>query len=131
MRFFGPRAASAVWVHPETCRWVARHGLDAFAQEVRTTRALDPTGRTVIGLRPVFRRPEVAEAFGFERGDVLVSLDGHAVRSRSDLLRLARDLDGAAVVTLVIDRRGVEHTFLVDPRDPEVQRSARYLVPPR
>jgi hypothetical protein len=114
-----------------TRAWLRAHGARVLAEEVKLSPVRDPEDAGVIGIRPIFRRPEIAEVFRFRRGDILVSVDDRPIRSREDLLALARELDVDRPVTVVIDRRGRRITYVVDPRDPHVRRDARNLLPSR
>jgi hypothetical protein len=74
----------------------------------------------------------VADKFDVKRGDILISINGQPVRSRDDVIRIARALPAdTALVTVELDRDGRRLTYEVDPRDPKTRRAAATIAPPR
>lgn len=72
----------------------------------------------------------LADKFDVRRGDVLVSINGQAVASRDDAIRIARSVPrDASSVTVVLDRDGERLTYEVDPRDPKTRRAAAAVAP--
>jgi hypothetical protein len=101
---------------------------DSVAASVKTSVATDPsTGRTM-GLRITgFGGDAPTQVFDVRRGDILVSIDGHAVTSREDVLNYVKGLKQEKTVTVVINRNGRLLTYIVDPSDPHTRRSVRYF----
>ena len=74
----------------------------------------------------------VAEKFDIKRQDILISINSQPVRSRDDVIRIARGLPAdTALVTVELDRDGRRLTYEVDPRDPKTRRAAATIAPPR
>ncbi len=98
-----------------------------IASTVKTNVAKDKNGR-VLGLRITgFAKDAPADVFDVRRGDILVSIAGQKVSSRSDAVRIAEHLDPKRIVTVVIDRLGKLITYHVDPNDPKNRRKVRYF----
>ncbi len=108
-----------------------QHDADSIANTVTTQTYRDPQGR-VVGLQITGMTPDSpASKFDIRRGDVLVSIDGQPVATRSDAVNIVQGMvkskPDVASVTVVIDRHGTRITYVVDPRDPKIRRNARYL----
>jgi hypothetical protein len=72
---------------------------------------------------------DMAAKFDIRRHDVLVSINGQAVKSKDDAIRVGRSIPpDSDRVTVVIDRDGRQITYNVDPRDPKARRAAGSLV---
>jgi len=98
-----------------------------IASTVKTNIAKDKNGR-VLGLRVTgFAKDAPADLFDVRRGDILVSIAGRKVSSRSDAIRIAEHLDPKKIVNVVIDRNGKLVTYRVDPNDPKNRRKVRYF----
>lgn len=100
----------------------------SVASTVKTEIAKDKrTGRT-LGLRITgLKQGSAAGAFQVKKGDILVSINGRKVESRSDAIRIVEGLDQKNLVTVVIDRHGKLLTYKVDPSDPKTRRQVRYF----
>jgi len=67
----------------------------------------------------------IANEFGITWGDILRSINGTPVHSRSEAIDVVKKLPkDIARVEVVIERDGVLHTYNVDPRDPKVRAAA-------
>jgi S1-C subfamily serine protease len=102
---------------------------DTVAKSVKTQVAKDKkTGKT-LGLKITSMGPNSpAEKFDVRPGDILVSIDGKPVESRSDAVNIIQGMSkDVSRVTVVIDRNGRKITYVIDPRDPKTRRAARYL----
>ena len=101
----------------------------SVASTVKTEVAKDKrTGRT-LGLRITgLKEGSAAGAFQVKKGDILVSINGRKVESRSDAIRIVEALDQKSLVTVVIDRHGKLVTYKVDPSDPRNRRQVRYFA---
>jgi len=95
---------------------------------VKTQVAKDASGRT-LGLQITgLGKDSPAQKFDVRKGDILVSIDGKPVESRSDAVNIIQGMDkNITRVTVVIDRNGRKITYIIDPQDTQTQRSARYL----
>ena len=117
-----------VEVDQSTFDWLRGKDADSLAKSVSTQVARDEQGR-VIGLQITGLSSDTpADRFDVKPGDILVSIDGQPVKSRSDAMNIAQGIDpNVSRVTVVVDRRGRMITFNIDPRDPKTRRAARAL----
>ena len=112
-----------------------RSNPDALLSEVKTDVATDEAGNPR-GLR-ISSVPQgsVASQFDVKNGDILVSINGTPVHSRSDAINVIKGMSkDIASVKVVIDRNGRLITYDVDPRDPAARRAAgkvRFTPPPK
>jgi membrane-associated protease RseP (regulator of RpoE activity) len=99
--------------------------VDTLAQGVKTQPARDAAGNP-IGLRITgFAGDSPAEFFDVRPGDILVSINGQRIATRSDAINVAQGIDpNTRLVAVVIDRNGRLVTFNVDPHDVTTQRQA-------
>jgi hypothetical protein len=102
---------------------------DSVASTVKTQVAKDPQTGETLGLRITgFSGDSPADRFDVRPGDILVSIDGQAVQSRSDAINIAQGIDPDTTrVPVVIDRNGRRITYNIDPTDPRTQRQGRHL----
>ncbi|MHC5010169.1 MAG: hypothetical protein ACYTG6_04360, partial [Planctomycetota bacterium] len=102
--------------------------LEQLGAGVKTREERDRDG-SVVGLRIIGLDADSALSRFFVRaGDILVSIDGHPVGSRSDVFVIAESLGpDTTAVTLVIDRAGRLLTVVIDPTDARTRRSLRSL----
>ena len=99
-----------------------------LAGEVKTEVAIDKRTKRPLGLRITgLKEGSAAGAFQVKKGDILVSINGQKITSRSDAIRIVEGLSEARIVTVVIDRHGKLITYKVDPRDPKTRRQVRYF----
>lgn len=99
-----------------------------IAETVKTQVQKDPQTGRVLGLRITgFDENAPADVFDVRRGDILVSINGQKVNSRSEAISIGQKLDPDKLVTVVIDRNGRLLTYKVDPRDPQTKRRVRYF----
>jgi len=117
-----------VEVDQGTFDWLRNKSADDLGKSVSTQVARDEQGQ-VIGLQITGLAAETpADRFDVKPGDILVSIDGKAVKSRSDAMNIAQGIDPDTTrVTVVVDRKGRMITFNIDPRDPKTRRAARAL----
>ena len=101
--------------------------VDQIARSIKTTPERDTQTGRIVGLRLDFAQDTPAQALDVKRGDILVSIDGRPAGSRAAVIEIVKSLSDAKIVTVVIERRGKELTYQVDPRDPKVRRQARYF----
>jgi hypothetical protein len=103
--------------------------VDSVAKTVKTQVAIDPQTGKELGLRITGLDAESpADRFDVRPGDILVSIDGKPVRSRSDAINIVQGMSPETTrVTVVIDRNGRMITYNVNPQDPRTRRAARYL----
>lgn len=95
---------------------------DALLDDVKTEDAKDaqgrPAGVKVSGINP----GSFASQFDVKPGDVLKSINGTPVHSRSEAVTVVKGLPkDIANVQIVIERNGRQLTYDVDPRDPKVR----------
>lgn len=98
------------------------------AGSIKTETAVDtetgrPYGLRIAGIQP----GSPVSAFQIKKGDVLISLNGRPVLSRSDALNILETLGEDPIVTVVLERHGKLVTYLVDSRDPRERRKAAGL----
>jgi len=124
----GNTSRKAVAFDRRTYDYFRGKSADSVAASVKTSVATDPaTGRTM-GLRITgFGGEAPTQVFDVRRGDILVSVDGHPVTSREDVLSYVKGLKQEKLVTVVINRNGRLLTYIVDPSDPHTRRSVRYF----
>jgi membrane-associated protease RseP (regulator of RpoE activity) len=98
---------------------------DTLASSVKTQEARDPQGN-VIGLEITGLSTDTpADKFDIKPGDIVVSINDQAVKSRSDAINIAQGIDpDSTLVKVIVDRRGKLITFNIDPRDPKTRRRA-------
>jgi len=68
-----------------------------------------------------------AQKAGIEAGDLLLSIDGHAVRSRFTLIERIRQ-SGGKTVTVQVDRKGKQFTVPVTPVFSKVDGNPRFII---
>ena len=122
------RNERAIKVDENTYRFLKSKNAKSIASTVKTEVARDKrTGRT-IGMRITgLKEGSAAGALQVKKGDILVSINGRKVESRSAAISIVEGLSPDGVVTVVIDRHGKLLTYKVDPRDPKTRRQIRYF----
>jgi len=99
-----------------------------IAGSIKTETAVDTETGRAYGLRIAGIAPDSpVSAFQIKKGDVLISLNGRSVLSRSDALNILETLGDDPIVTVVLERHGKLVTYLVDSRDPRERRKAAGL----
>jgi hypothetical protein len=91
-------------------------------RDVKSEDVKDSTGGVrVTGLD----QNSVLAQFDVQRGDILRSINGVAVRNRAEAIEVAKRISpDVASVTVVVERDGVLRTYDIDPRDPKVRAAA-------
>lgn len=102
--------------------YVRNTDMDKLLDEVKTEDAKDaegkPSGVKVSGVNA----GSFASQFDVKPGDVLKSINGTPVHSRSEAVSVVKGIPKAATnVQVVIERNGRQLTYDVDPRDPKVR----------
>ena len=122
------RSERAVVVDDNTYRFLKSKNARSIADTVKTEVAVDKrTGRT-LGMRITgMKDGSAAGALKVKKGDILVSINGRKVESRSAAIAIVEGLNPDNIVTVVIDRNGKLLTYKVDPRDPKTRRQVRYF----
>ena len=122
------RNERAVIVDDNTYRVLRSKRAKDIASTVKTEVAVDrKTGRT-LGMRITgLKDGSAAGALQVKKGDILVSINGRRVESRSAAISIVEGLKPEGIVTVVIDRHGRLLTYKVDPRDPKTRRQVRYF----
>ncbi|MFV1958225.1 MAG: PDZ domain-containing protein [Planctomycetota bacterium] len=112
----------------KTVEYFRGKSAESVAKTLKTQVARDKNGK-VLGLQITgLGAQSPAQKFDVRPGDILVSINGKPVSSRSDAVSLIQAMDpGIARVTVVIDRLGRKITYVIDPRDNQTRRNARYL----
>ena len=103
-----------------------------IAGSIKTETAVDTETGRAYGLRIAGIAPgSPVSAFQIKKGDVLISLNGRPVLSRSDALNILDTLGEDPIVTVVLERHGKLVTYLDDTRDPRERRKAVGLKLPK
>jgi hypothetical protein len=111
-----------------TYRYFRGKNARGIAETVKTQVHKDPTTGRTVGLRITgFQDDAPADVFDVRRGDILVSINGKHVGSRSEAISIAQKLNPDSIVNVVIDRNGRQLSYRVDPRDPHNKRRMRYF----
>lgn len=79
-----------------------------------------PLGLRITGLK----QGSAATALQVRKGDILLSINGHALSSRAEVIRLIERLSEEKLVTIVLERHGKQLTYHVDPSNPKTRRQA-------
>ncbi len=107
-----------------TYRYFRGKNARSVMESVKTNVAKDKSGKPY-GVRIVDAGSAPADVLDLKPNDVIVSINGQPVRSRSDIIRIAESLPETTTrVTVVVDRYGRKVTFNIDPRDPKTRRRA-------
>jgi len=107
-----------------TYRYFRGKNARSVMEKVKTNVAKDKSGKPY-GVRIVDTGDAPVDVLDLKPNDVLVSINGQPVRSRSDIVRIAESLpETTSRVTVVVDRYGRKVTFNIDPRDPKTRRRA-------
>jgi hypothetical protein len=122
------RNERAILVDENTYRVLKSKNAATIASTVKTEVAVDKrTGRT-LGMRITgLKEGSAAGALQVKKGDILVSINGQKVESRSAAIAIVERLNPENLVTIVIDRHGKLLTYKVDPSDPKTRRQVRYF----
>ncbi len=121
------RSQRAIKFDSNSYKYFKGKNAKSMAGTVKTSVAKDKAGR-VIGLRITgFAKDAPADVFDVRRGDILVSINGQKVTTRSDAVRVAESIKPNSLVTVVIDRNGKNVTYRVDASDPKNRRKVRYF----
>jgi hypothetical protein len=143
----GPAGVSAVPVRVEDLKPVIRRqGNDTYIEfdeaayegyrnvtveevltKVRTEDVVDSRTGQRTGVR-IADTGGVAASFDVQRGDILKSINGVRVTSRDEAVRVVKGLPKeTTTVSVVIERNGIDRSYVVDPRDPKVRAAANRL----
>lgn len=99
-----------------------------IAETLKTSPVVDKKTGRKIGLRITgWEKDAPADVFDVKRGDILISINGQKVLSRSDAVRIIEKLSPENLVTVVVERNTRLITYKVDPRDPKNKRKVRYF----
>jgi serine protease Do len=92
------------------------HGLDLETLTDETAEALRVRTKTGVVVRQI-RRGSPAALSGIERGDVIIKVNGHAIRSVKSFTKHAKVLDDGVALRVLIDRHGDQvFTVIYPPR---------------
>jgi len=70
---------------------------------------------------------DAAEHAGLRKGDILVSVNGKPIRSRSRLHEVLRDTNGSAV-NLIYSRNGQQHSVMITPVKKDLDGQERWMI---
>ena len=116
----------AVVFDRNTYEYIRSRG-QAISETVKTEEFVDGSGR-VVGIRVTgFGGDAPIAALDVKKGDILKSINGRPVTSRAQAIEIAQTLREDQLVTVVIERRGRDITYKVDPQDPRTRRNIRYF----
>ncbi|MGE0192843.1 MAG: PDZ domain-containing protein [Planctomycetota bacterium] len=116
----------AVVFDRNTYEYIRSRG-QAISETVKTEEYVDGSGR-VVGIRVTgFGGDAPVAALDVKKGDILKSINGRPVTSRAQAIEVAQTLREDQLVTVVIERRGRDITYKVDPQDPRTRRNVRYF----